>query len=139
MKIHVPPVCVLPPFTALFVSGRRRVEGWTSKRAEPEGSRQSAQAVKAYVPDPGRTAGHKGLMIFIQPGKSHADDPGKKKQPQSSDAIYIKWKRNSNGKQAVFCHVCGLADIVMNLLCLVCKLFIAFSGIEEVRFGSTIW
>ena len=29
----------------------------------------------------------------------------------------------------------GLADIVMNLLCLVCKLFIAFSGIEKFVFG----
>lgn len=135
MKIHVPPACVLPPFTALFVSGRRRVEGGPAKELNQKDPDQSAQAVKAYVPDPGRTAGHKGLMIFIQPGKSHADDPGKKKQPQSSDAIYIKWKRNSNGKQTVFCHVCGLADVVMNLLCLVCKLFIAFSGIEKFVFG----
>ena len=81
MKIHVPPVCVLPPFTALFVSGRRRVEGGPAKELNQKDPDQSAQAVKAYVPDPGRTAGHKGLMIFIQPGKSHADDPGKKKQP----------------------------------------------------------
>ena len=78
MKIHVPPVCVLPPFTALFVSGRRRVEGGPAKELNQKDPDQSAQAVKAYVPDPGRTADHKGLMIFIQPGKSHADDPGKK-------------------------------------------------------------
>ena len=119
MKIHVPPVCVLPPFTALFVSGRRRVEGGPAKELNQKDPDQSAQAVKAYVPDPGRTAGHKGLMIFIQPGKSHADDPGKKKQPQSSDAIYIKWKRNSNGKQAVFCHAVSYTHLTLPTILLV--------------------
>ena len=134
MKIHVFPACVLPAFGGAFCFGKKvawRVDQQKLNQKDPD---QSAQAVKAYVLDPGRTAGHKGLMIFIQPGKSHTDDPGKKEQPQSSDAIYIKWKRNSNGKQAVFCHVCDLADVVMNLLCLVCKLFIAFSGIEKFVF-----
>ena len=51
MKIHVPPVCVLPPFTALFVSGRRRVEGGPAKELNQKDPDQSAQAVKAYVPD----------------------------------------------------------------------------------------
>ena len=50
MKIHVPPVCVLPPFTALFVSGRRRVEGGPAKELNQKDPDQSAQAVKAYVP-----------------------------------------------------------------------------------------
>ena len=86
MKIHVPPVCVLPPFTALFVSGRRRVEGGPAKELNQKDPDQSAQAVKSYVPDPGRTAGHKGLMIFVQPGKAHADDIHKMEKKQQRQA-----------------------------------------------------
>lgn len=128
-----PEVLAFP--SAFSVSGRGRVQSGPAKKLNQKDSDQSSQAVKAYVPDPGRSAGHKGLMIFVQTGKSHTDDPGKKKQPQSPDTIYIKWKRNSNGKQAVFCHVSSLADIVMNLVCLVCKLFIAFFCIEKFVFG----
>lgn len=110
------------------------MESGPAEKLDQKDSDQSPQAVKAHVTDTGRPSGHKGLMVFIQTGKAHTDDPGQKKQPQSPDTIYIKWKRNSNGKQAVFRHMGCLADIVMDLVCLVCKLFVAFSCIEKFVF-----
>ena len=88
-------------------------------------------AVKTYVPDTGGAAGNKGLMVFVQSGKAHAYNSGKKKQPESPYLIYIKGEGDSNGKKKIFCHMSSLTDIIMNLIRFIGKLVITFSCIQK--------
>ena len=54
----------------------------------------------------GRTSSiHEGLMKFVCAGETDTDKSGKQNQPDSTDTIDIKRKRNTKRKNKVFGHV----------------------------------
>ena len=73
-------------------------------------------------------------MIFIQAGKAHTDNPCQKKKRQSPYPVYIQRKRDSYGQETVFCHMCSLPDIVMDLFSFICQFIITFVCIEKLVF-----
>ena len=100
-----------------------------AEQLDQQNSNQCSQAVKANVPDAGRSAGHKGLMIFIKTGETYAENPRQNKEPETSYSVNIKRKRDCYGKQAVSCHMGGIPDIIVDGFRFICQFVITFSGI----------
>ena len=93
-----------------------------------------SDAVNSYILYGWSAACHKGLMIFIQSGKSHTEDSGQKHQPYSPDTIDIQGKGNRNGKKKIFCHMGAFPYIILDAIGFTAKLMIRFSFVQNLIF-----
>ena len=111
------------------VTIRRDLEELDKQNAD-----QCPSTVKADIFERRCTSCHKRLVVFVKTCKADTDDTGKKKEPESSDTVYIKRKRNCNGKKKIFGHMCSFSYIIVNLICFIKKFIIAFSLAEQLIF-----
>ena len=65
------------------------VKGRPTKELHQQNADESANTVNSHVAQGWPAPCNKGLMIFIQTGKAHADDPCQKHQPQSPHPVDI--------------------------------------------------
>ena len=110
------------------------MQGGPAEKLHQDNTDQGSQAVEAYVCICGSPSGDKRLMILIQAGKSHTDDPCQKEQSQSAYPVYIQRERDGDGQKAVFRHMGGFPDIIVDFLSLICQFFITFVRIEKLVF-----
>lgn len=74
-----------------------------------ENSGEYTSTVNAYVSFGRFPSGYERLMKLVRAGKAYTDESGKEKKENSTKTVYIKRKRDTNGKNEIFCHMCGLS------------------------------
>ena len=113
------------PFAFRF-HGQRSKDRLASDKAEDsrdQDAEQRSAAVYENVSSGGSPAGNKGLMIFIQKGKAHAEQTCHKYQGNASEPVDIERQRHRYGQQKIFRKMCQLADIGMQTVCVAFDLY----------------
>ena len=97
-----------------------------------------ADAVYPHILYRRSSAVHKRLMIFVQSCECHTYDSCQDHQPDSSYTVYIQWKRNRDCQQKILCHMGRFSHIIVDTICLICKLVAALFSDKMLLLISTI-
>lgn len=106
------------------------VQGRPTEGLDKKDTDKGSDAVDPHILYRRAAVGNKRLVIFIQSGKTYADNACKDHKPEAPDLVYIEREGNGDGKQEIFRHVGGFSYIILDAMCFAAQFFITLAKIE---------